>query len=145
MTAARAANRCPVSQFIGWKSRKFRLRDPWKVDDGGGGGRAVDCSQSPIIPSDALFFFCFCFLSFFGSTTEIEGEGMIAGYSGGSSDTRGGPGSDNRSKIPFSVLEVFLTDFWDVIKGILTILRSPSFGILNLGQNRSKNKLNFKI
>ena len=70
---------------------------------------------------------------------------MIAGYSGRSSDTRGGPGSDNRSKIPFSVLEVFLTDFWDVIKGILTILRSPSFGILNLGQNRSKNKLNFKI
>jgi len=59
---------------------------------------------------------------------------MIAGYGGGS--------SDNRSKIPFSVVEVFLTDFWDVIRGIF---RSPSFGILNLGQNRSKNKLNFKI
>ena len=54
-------------------------------------------------------------------------------------------GWPNRSKISFSVLEVFLTDFWDVIKGILTIFRSPSFGILNLGQNRSKNKLNFKI
>ena len=59
---------------------------------------------------------------------------MIAGYSGG--------GSDNRSKISFSVLEVFVTDFWDFTEGIL---KSPSVGILNLGQNRSKNKLNFKI
>ena len=55
-----------------------------------------------------LFFLLLCFL---GSTTEIKGEGMMAGYGGGS--------SDNRSETLFSVLEVFLTDFWDFIKGLL--------------------------
>ena len=42
-------------------------------------------------------------------------------------------GWPNRSKISFSVLEVFLTDFWDVIKGILTIFRSPVIWYFKFG------------